>query len=122
MIYADAATADGKTFVLTFHGSGVEYGSLPDGRYTLTVQKAKVAAQANPGANPDADSVSAFHRLFGDVNGDCVVEWTDWGQLFTASGHRRGEAGYLSYLDVNGDAVIDGTDSSAFFARWLKTV
>jgi hypothetical protein len=54
-----------------------------------------------------ANSVTPFHRLFGDSDCDRDVGLTDliwFGQAY------RNSTGYLAYLDANGDGRIDSTD------------
>jgi alpha-amylase len=99
-------TADGRTTVtLTFSGAGVLGGSLPDGRYTLTV-----AGSTVPGGS--------FFRLFGDVNGDGQVDATDLQAFLAAYRSRKGMANYRTYFDFNADGFIDSVDYYQFQRRY----
>jgi hypothetical protein len=100
---------------LTFSGTGVGGGSLADGRYTLTVRADKVTTAAGTMA---ADYAFAFYRLFGDGNGDGVVDVDDLLAFASAYGTGSGAPGYLWYFDSNGDGVIDLDDLLAFADRY----
>jgi hypothetical protein len=65
-----------------------------------------------------ADSITNFHRLFGDVNGDAVVNGLDLGFFKNGFGTQLGDAGYLGYLDFDGDGVINGFDFGQFRTRF----
>ncbi len=101
--------------MLTFSGVDVVGGSLADGRYTLTVRADKVAGSAGTMA---ADYVFAFYRLFGDGNGDGVVDVDDLLAFAAAYGSGEGAPGYLGYFDYNADGVIDVDDLLAFADRY----
>jgi hypothetical protein len=96
--------------------SDTEFGSLTDGRYTLTVNASQV--QSLSGANLVADSVTNFHRMYGDVNGDENVNGLDLGFFRNSFGTQSGDPTYLSYLDFNGDGVINGFDLGQFRTRF----
>ncbi len=85
--------------------AGVEYGSLSDGRWTLTI--------------PSLSHSSSLHRLFGDINGDGTV---DGPNDFAAIGAVFGKTIVDSPFDFNNDGLIDGpNDFAAFGARFGKT-
>ena len=65
-----------------------------------------------------ANSVTDFHRLFGDVNGDQTVNGFDLGFFRNAFGTQTGDSNYLSYFDFNGDGVINGFDLGQFRTRF----
>jgi parallel beta-helix repeat protein len=48
----------------------------------------------------------SFYRLFGDTNGDRIVDWTDWSNVNQALGRR----GTNLNPDVNGDGLVNTTD------------
>jgi hypothetical protein len=99
-------TGDGRTTVtLTFSGAGVVGGSLPDGRYALTV-----AGKTVPGGG--------FFRLYGDVNGDGQVDAADLAAFLAAYRSRKGMASYRAYLDFNADGLIDSVDYAQFQRRY----
>jgi glucose/arabinose dehydrogenase len=102
---------------MTFTGPGVLYTSLPDGNYTFTAYGAQIADGAGQNLDGDAngtpggDYLTAFHRLFGDINGDRSVSANDFAQfrLLFGSG-----PGISSGFDFNNDGSIDATDFMAF--------
>jgi hypothetical protein len=70
------------------------------------------------GDNYTFGDAQGLHRLFGDVNGDQVVNGFDLGFFRTAFGTQAGDPNYLSYLDINGDGVINGFDLGQFRTRF----
>jgi hypothetical protein len=100
------SVVDGRTVaVLTFAGKGIVNGSLADGDYTLTVRADRVHDAS--GEALAADSVTSFFRLFGDSNGNGVVNGQDLASFLDALGKRKGEACYLAYFDYDGDGRVD---------------
>lgn len=108
-----------------FTGPGVEVsGSLVDGRYTLTVEGTLVQAfvpfsmGSYPALQLSTDPVvMEFHRLFGDANGDEVVNNLDQ-PLFNAAMRKvRGQAGYQEYFDFDTDNDVDAADQTQFNRR-----
>src|SRR5262249_47090027 len=78
------AVVDGHSVdTLTFSGAGILGGSLADGQYTLTIHGGLVHdgfGQALDGAGTGvagSDRVDTFFRLFGDADGDGVVDARD---------------------------------------------
>ncbi|MFL5329419.1 MAG: hypothetical protein ACJ8C4_10940 [Gemmataceae bacterium] len=84
------ATVNGSTVTLMFNGALSEFGSLADGRYTLTVFS---SAAQNMGVSLDGDNdgvpggdyvlmgdtaTNHLFRLYGDSNGDGSVDQTDY--------------------------------------------
>ena len=117
------STVNGKTVaVLTFHAGAAAGGSLPDGRYLVHIAAAKVRGGrvfAGGGwTEPGGDQFLAFHRMFGDADGDGVVDRKDREQFLDALGRRRGQPGYRWYFDSNDDGVIDEKTDQKYFQRW----
>jgi ELWxxDGT repeat protein len=115
----------GRTVVtLTFAGAEIVGGSLPDGRYTLTVLCANVhdsfgdVLDGDGDGRPGGDNVSHLFRLFGDVNGDAVVNGLDLTALRSAFGAVSTDSTYASFLDFNGDGAVNGTDLAQFRNRF----
>ena len=52
------------------------------------------------------ESKKYFHRLFGDINGDGIVDSADKAQVLTASGTSSPES------DMNGDGIVNISDTS----------
>jgi hypothetical protein len=126
---ATAGVVGGVTVVTLsgFGGAATEFGSLADGRYTLTALAGQISAGGQPlDGNGDltagddytfGDSQGLF-RYYGDVNGDRTVNGLDFGLFRTAFGTSLGNPLYLDYLDVNGDGAINGLDFGPFRARF----
>jgi uncharacterized delta-60 repeat protein len=126
---ATVSVQNGGTVVLLDHftGSETEFGSLADGRYTLTALASQISAggqaldgdaDGTPGGNLVFSDAQGFFRLFGDLNGDQTVNGFDLGFFRNAFGTQTGDPNYLSYLDLNGDGVINGFDLGQFRTRF----
>jgi hypothetical protein len=114
-----------------FTGTATDFGSLADGRYTLTALSSQITiggsaldgdGNGTPGGNytytdTPAQGIGLF-RFFGDVNGDQVVNGLDLGVFRNAFGTSAGDPNYQSYLDFNGDGVINGFDLGQFRTRF----
>src|SRR5262249_38811009 len=81
---AEIEVVDGRTEItFTFHGKGVSFKSLKDGNYKLVVHANLIHDLVGQSLDGDKDGkaggnrVFAFHRLFGDVNGDRTVNQID---------------------------------------------
>ncbi|MBX7103170.1 MAG: hypothetical protein K1X57_03765 [Gemmataceae bacterium] len=115
------ASVSGNSVTLQFHGGLVEYDSLADGRYTLTIRAADVLAADGPlDGNQDGkaggDYSTQLHRLFGDANGDRKVTSDEWLalRLVLVSPNKT--------FDFNGDGTVDAFDILQFRLRFLKSV
>jgi hypothetical protein len=112
---------------LTFSGPGTEFGSLADGHYTLRVLGANVSAggtalDGDGDGQAGGDSVTAFHRLFGDATGDRRVDNADFFLFRTAFGRSTGDPLFLAFLDANGDGRVDNADFFAFRNRFGTSI
>ena len=112
--------AGGNTqVVLTFSGSALENGSLPDGHYVLTIDGSQVIdsfgqqLDAAATGTPGSLGTVAFFRFFGDANGDSVVNGLDIA-LVSSNWLGSGPSG-----DVNGDGVVNGLDIAGIASNWL---
>jgi autotransporter-associated beta strand protein len=126
---ATAQVIGGVTVVTlnNFTGSATQFGSLTDGRYTLTAIAGQISSDGlaldgngdgTPGDNFTFGDAQGLFRLFGDVNGDQTVNGFDLGFFRNAFGTQTGDSNYLSYLDLNGDGVINGFDLGQFRTRF----
>jgi hypothetical protein len=96
----------GTQVVLTFSGSSIIGGSLPDGRYTLS---------GTPLATP-----LQLWRLYGDLYGNGSVTSADVAAFNTAyglNGTRKGMPTYNVYLDYYANGLINLTDKQQFQLR-----
>jgi hypothetical protein len=115
---------------VTFTGGGVIAGSVPDGRYNLTIAGTLVhdlAGDGLDGASSGREGSSyvgndAFFRLFGDANGDGVVDNQDLALFQGAFNTKSADAGYLAYFDFDGNGVIDANDQTQFMKRYGKRI
>lgn len=113
-------SADQKTYLLTFSGSGAVGGSLADGVYDLKITATGVRDLAG---NPlSGDYTQRFHRLFGDANGDRKVNMVDYTRLRLTLGKSSGNALFNSAFDYDGNGTINTIDLSQFRRRFGQIV
>ena len=102
---------------LTFAGMNTNGGSLDDGNWTLTVVGTQVTAIAD-GTAMAADYTQAnVNRLFGDSNGDGVINEADMSAFAPAIGSVAGGPTYAAAFDYTGDGFINGLDLIQFRSR-----
>jgi fibronectin-binding autotransporter adhesin len=130
------STSDNINWVVSFAGN-LEVGldglvSIKDGVYDVNVTANRVHPVGQPGVNMLANSVSTFHRLFGDtspagtaaggvagVNFEAVVNTGD-NAAFRDSFGLLGT--YQAYFDFEGDGSINTGDNLAFRTRFNKSL
>jgi len=118
---------DGRTVaLLTFKGAWVQYGTLKDGNYTLTIRAAKIRDATGDLLDGDGDGIAGgnhvdeFFRRFGDTDGDGDVDAADKGVFLSAFGKRAGNPGYLWYLDFNCNGRIGAEDLAHFILTKVR--
>jgi hypothetical protein len=113
---------NGKTKVVFsgFSGSGGIYGSLADGNWTLKVLAARVHRAGDRSVVMSADSVTTFHRYFGDADGDRDVDAADQTAFNAAFGHT--DAASLATFDFDHDGDVDAADRNRFNKRFGKSI
>lgn len=122
-VQVSAGPVSGRTVAqVTFSGTAVIGGSLPDGRYRLRVVAANVTNQAAPFSPMGADVTMSFHRFFGDINGDARVNIVDYGIFSTSYGKGVGESGFIAGFDFDGDGRVNIADYGQFGLRYLVTL
>ena len=115
------SNANGRTkVVVTFGGPGTQYGSLKDGSWTFRVRALRVHSAADPSLTMAADSVSSFHRFFGDSDGDRDTDATDRTAFLAALGQTTPAA--LNTFDFDGDGDVDSADQTQFNRRYGKRI
>jgi hypothetical protein len=130
---ATSSVVGGVTVVTLsgFTGTATEFGSLADGRYTLTTLAAQVSAggrqldgngDGTAGDNYTFGDAQGLFRMYGDVNGDRAVNGTDFALFRGAFGTTAGNPAYLAYLDFDGDGAINGLDFAQFRTRFGTTL
>jgi hypothetical protein len=119
---ASASNATGVTVVTlnNFTGSSTQFGSLADGRYTLTALSSHITdnqgqaldgdADGTPGGNFIFGDAQGLFRFFGDINGDRNVDIADFGMFSSTYGLNSGQTEFIGAFDFNGDGVIDIAD------------
>jgi hypothetical protein len=125
---ATSVSGSVTTVVMTFGGPDVTAGSVPDGNYRLTVDGDQIVGPGGQlldgdGDNvPGGDFVLAFHRLFGDADGDRDVDASDFAALRGTFGRAPSDSAYRAYFDSDGDNDVDATDFAAFRTRFGVTI
>jgi hypothetical protein len=126
---AAATVVNGVTVVTldAFTGAATEFGSLADGRYTLTALAGQISFGGQQldgngdgigGDDYTFGGAQGLFRYYGDVNGDGVVNGADFALFRTAFGTTAGNPAYLWYLDYNGDGAVNGLDFAQFRSRF----
>jgi hypothetical protein len=123
---AIAPIAGGRSRVtLGLGGPNLAFGSLPDGNYTLEILGNQVfdslGAQVDAANNGVAGSTGsyAFHRFFGDGNGDGQVDAADF-LVFRAAYLGGTATGANSAFDADGDGVFTLADHVAFMNNFRR--
>jgi hypothetical protein len=111
--------------------------SLPDGRYTLTIDASKVTGvngaldgngDGTGGDNyvlasaPAPAAPTNIFRLFGDVNGDGTVSALDFDGTAGLIGFRQAFGGLDHRFDYNGDGSVAASDFTQFRFRFGGTL
>jgi len=105
---------------IAFSDPSLEFGSLPQGDFTFTVDASQFVDTLGRALDGDGNGtaggnyVGTFHRLLGDANGDRRIDGTDFTVLRTCFGTSTGQPEFLSYMDFNNDGVINSTDFAEF--------
>lgn len=124
---ATATIANGVTVVRLANLGGVEteFGSLADGRYQLRVRANQVIGLDgnDDGAAGDdyalAGSVAnGLYRLFGDGNGDGLVNAFDFEKFRRAFGTSLGQGAYFDWLDFDASGTINAFDYARMRSRF----
>jgi Bacterial Ig domain/IPT/TIG domain len=106
--------------VLTFRGTGTQFGSLADGNWTLKVVRTRVHRADYRPAIMEEPAVTAFHRLFGDADGDRDVEAEDQIAFEAAVGQTDGLS--LATFDFDRDGNVDAADRTRFNRRFGRVI
>ena len=95
-------------WAVSFSGAGVVGNSIANGVYDITLTSADVTSDANPSVTLQSRPTDTFYRLFGDINGDGVVNAADNFQFKTAL------STYNAAFDYNDDGVVNAADNFQF--------
>ena len=132
---------------LTFSGAETDsvsamnggQASLSDGRYALTIFSSQISANGlaldgdgngTPGGNfvSPNDTLGGgtgqlhLYRMFGDANGDGIVDQLDLGLFRGSFNSSTGDAGYLGFLDADNSGTVDQVDLGMFRSRFNLNV
>jgi hypothetical protein len=119
------ASVNGSLVTLTFTGGPLDFGSLADGRYTLTAFASKINGgnfDGNNDGTPGDDYVlvgtpaNGLFRLFGDSDGNGVVNTIDFNAFRAAFG------GSSTIFDFDNAGGVGTLDFNAFRARFGASV
>jgi hypothetical protein len=130
---AISSVVGGVTMVTlsSFTGSATQFGSLADGRYTLTALASQISAggllldgngDGTQGDNYTFSDAQGLFRYYGDSNGDQRVDISDFGLFSGTFNLGAGQSGYLAYFDFNGDGHIDIVDFGQFSLRFFTVL
>jgi uncharacterized delta-60 repeat protein len=142
-----ATDARGRTVVtLAFSGAetdpvSAQHGGIPslaDGRYVLTIFDTSVTGADGGALDGDGDGTAGgnyvspadtyqgtglhLYRLFGDANGDGVVDPVDLNYFRNTFNVNNSQAAFLAFLDANNDGVVDPTDLNVFRTRFNTNI
>jgi hypothetical protein len=95
--------------ILTGKAEGT-LASIANGEYSITINPQYVVSAADGTTPIGSGQTDTFYRLFGDVNGDEVVNAADNFQLKTAL------STYNPAFDANGDGAVNASDNFQFKA------
>jgi hypothetical protein len=141
--------AQGNTVViLTFSGTEIDPDSgmngfsanpsLADGKYQLTIFGSSItdsnglavdaAGNGTPGSTYVSPAESAggngarLYRLFGDFDGNGVVNAFDFAQFRLAFGSGSTDSTYVPYFDADGNGAINAFDFAKFRIRYGSSI
>ena len=117
------STPDGGfTWVFTFLTSDSSIvdptGSLRDGVYSLTLHAAGITGSTTAFAGGDRSII--FHRLFGDIDGNGIVNSADYFKFKMAFGSKAGQLTYNPSFDFDANGAINSSDYFKFKANFGK--
>jgi hypothetical protein len=109
-LFAQAvAGSNGTQWAVTLSGKAAGVlGSIANGEYSITINPSFVFAASDGTTAMTTGRTDKFYRLFGDINGDRVVNAADNLKLKTAL------VTYNSAFDSNGDGFINAADNLQF--------
>ena len=123
LIVSTSTTASGQTrVVLDFSGSDIVGGSLADGRYTVTIHSQEIHETSPLALVLSADRVDSVFRLFGDADGNGVVDNSDMFLIRASINKSVGEIGYLALFDFDGNGTVDQADYNQLRNRFGKKI
>jgi uncharacterized repeat protein (TIGR03803 family) len=114
-------STDNTTWNLTF--PGYTGGSLPDGIFDLTVTAADVTSISAPTLSmTGGNQTFSFDRLFGDIDGNGIVNNADYFQFKKSFGQLAGGSTYNAAFDYDANGVINNADYFQFKKRFGQQI
>jgi uncharacterized repeat protein (TIGR03803 family) len=110
----------GTTWNLTF--PGYTGGSLPDGIFDLTVTASSVADSYTGTVMSGGNQTFTFDRLFGDIDGNGVVNNADYFQFKQAYGQIASSPSYNAAFDYDANGIINNADYFQFKKRYGQSI
>ena len=119
---------------LTFSGDGVDIasGSLADGNYELTINGDLITNAQGIALDADSDGTPGgllvfgdqetddFYRLFGDVNGDRIVDGIDFSLFVPTFFIGAGNPSFNPSFDFDISGLVDGIDFAQFVDNFFQ--
>lgn len=126
-VSVDKSVSDGKTIlVITFNSETHvnEQQSLVDGSYFLTIAADSILTTNGLSPSEDItfgyDEEDKFYRLYGDADGNRLVDWEDFEAFQDVYGKPQGHWQYSAYWDVDRSGMVDDADADVFRANLGK--
>jgi hypothetical protein len=109
---------DDKTYVLNFSGIG---GSLGDGVYDVDLLANAVRDSAG-NVLSGGNKKLTFHRLYGDSDGNRIVNNADYGVFKATFGASSSSSNYNRNLDYDNNGIVNNADYAQFKLRFGTSV
>jgi hypothetical protein len=123
LIVSTFTTPTGQTrVVLNFSGGDIVGRSLADGRYTVKIHSQKIHETSSLALVLSADRVDSIFRLFGDSDGNGVIDNTDMFLIRASMNKSVGQLGYIAFLDFDASGTIDLADYNQLHNRFGKKI
>jgi hypothetical protein len=115
-------SSDGKMWLLQPVPGGAleDFGSFKDGICRVTVHAGAITGAGGGSTLSGGDQNFAFHRLFGDADGNKAVNNADFGLFRNSFGKSSGDAGFNRAFDFDNNGVVNNADFGQFRNRFLK--
>jgi len=104
------STDGGASFPYVLAASTPNTGSASVALPATVTSTARIKIEALGNVFFDVSDANFSIHLYGDANGDGVIDCSDMSAVRAALGKRSGQVGYSATADVNGDGVIDVRD------------
>jgi hypothetical protein len=118
--FTSSSPDGGTTWNLTF--PTLTGGSLPDGTYALTVTAADVFAAGSTVTMAGGDQTFDFFRLFGDYDGNGIVNNADYFQFKKTYGLSSSSPSYNPIFDYDSNGIVNNADYFQFKSRYGLSV